>query len=86
MANQSHSGIRGDPWLRCGRCGTDQRSSNLQWQLGLLVCRTNGCVDDLTIQQRPAVINAALASGPDAPPAEILNQSSISENDVEIVF
>lgn len=72
MANQAHSGIEGVPWHRCQRCGTDQRTSNLVWQLGLLLCTSNDCVDNLDVQLRPGVISSVLADGPDAPPAPIL--------------
>lgn len=85
MANQAHSGVRGDPFLYCGRCGTLQRQSALQWQLGLLVCSTNNCVDNLEINMRPSVIQQVLASGPDAPPAEVLQQNALGDES-EIVF
>lgn len=88
MANPSHGGIRGDPYLYCQRCGTVQRSSNMQWQLGLLVCNRNGygCVDDLEILVRPSIIQQVLASGPDAPPADVLQQNSLGDDETEIVF
>jgi hypothetical protein len=79
MANQSHSGIIGDPWLRCQRCGVDTRQSRLVPQKGLLVCIDNGCVDDLLIEQRPTIIEQVLSSGPDAPPAEVLQEPTYEE-------
>jgi hypothetical protein len=85
VANQAHSGLQGVPWHRCQRCGCDTRTSHLTWQLGLLLCSDHGCIDDLSINYRPSIINAALASGPDAPPAPILSEVN-AQDLVEITF
>lgn len=85
MANQSHSGIHGDPWIYCQRCGTLQRASALKPQLGLLVCATNDCIDNLLVQQRPSYIEQVLATGPDAPPADILKRPSFENVDDYVI-
>ena len=51
MPNQAHSGIQGDPWHRCGRCGLDYRLSELAWQEGRLLCMAT-CWDEQTAHQR----------------------------------
>lgn len=70
MPNQAHSGIVGDQWHRCDRCGTDNHLSDLVRQEGLLVCRTFDCVDRRTLENDPRQqeINQVLQSGPDAAP------------------
>lgn len=85
MANQSHSGLHGDPWIYCQRCGTLQRASALKPQLGLLVCSTNDCIDNLQILNRPSYIQQVLASGPDAPPAEVLKRPSMEKPDDYVI-
>lgn len=85
MANQSHSGLYGDPWLYCQRCGTLQRQSALKPQLGLLVCSTNDCIDNLQILERPSYIQQVLASGPDAPPADALKRPSEETQDDYVI-
>lgn len=85
MPNQSHSGIRGVPWLRCGRCGCDFPSDQLKPQKGLLLCIPYGCYDDLLVEERSSIIQQVLSSGPDAPPAMILTEPSYEEID-DIIF
>jgi hypothetical protein len=51
MPNQARSGIRGDPWHACQRCGRYFRVSQLVWQEGLLLCAQR-CLDTQTVQQR----------------------------------
>lgn len=85
MANQAHSGMIGIPWHRCQRCGTDQRTSDLKPQKGLLVCRTNDCVDNLLVEERSNMIQQVLSSGPDAPPAPILTEPSYEDIEEIIV-
>lgn len=85
MPNQAHSGIIGVPWHRCSRCGTDQRTSDLKPQKGLLVCRTYDCVDNLLVEERSSMIQQVLSSGPDAPPAVVLQEPSYESIDEIIV-
>lgn len=85
MANQAHSGIQGDPWFRCQRCGTDQRTSNLKPQKGLLVCASNDCIDSLLVEERATMIEQVLASGPDAPPAQVLQEPSFEVVDDYVI-
>lgn len=79
MPNQSHSGIKGDPWLYCQRCGALVRSSDLVPQLGLLVCTVYDCVDELLVLQRSAIMKTMISDGPDAPPAPILREPKFEE-------
>jgi hypothetical protein len=79
MANQSHSAIQGDPFLYCQRCGALVRSSHLVAQRGLLLCTDFGCVDNLLIMQRSAIMKSVIQSGPDAPPAPILAEPKFEE-------
>lgn len=85
MPNQAHSGIQGTPWFRCGRCGCDFRTSDLYPQKGLLLCKQNGCYDDLSVEMRDNIIQQVLSSGPDAPPARILEEPSFEVVDDYIV-
>ncbi len=85
MANQSHSAIQGDPFLYCDRCGALVRSSHLVAQLGSLVCTDFGCVDDLYVLQRAAIMRGMISDGPDAPPAPILREPKYEEvEDIQI--
>lgn len=63
MPNQSHSGIRGDPWHLCDRCGQENRTSQLRRQPGLrrgiLVCFK--CYDDPATFYRDVMIQDTLA-------------------------
>lgn len=54
MPNYSHAGIRGDPWIRCNRCGNHYRASHMRWQSGLLLCTVapGNCYDRHTGRQR----------------------------------
>ena len=47
MPWQANSGIRGDPWSHCDRCGWQYRLSQLTTQNGLLLCLTK-CYDNPT--------------------------------------
>lgn len=62
------------PFHICARCGTKQRLQDMEWQHGLLLCRVNGCIDNLEVEQRPQLIAMVLASGPDAQVDEKLIQ------------
>lgn len=79
MANQSHSSIQGDPFLYCGVCGALVRSSHLVAQRGLLRCTDFDCVDNLLVLQRSAIMKSVIQSGPDAPPAQILQEPKYEE-------
>lgn len=72
MPNQAHSGIHGDPWHTCDRCGQDYHTSQLRRQPGLargiLVCPK--CYDDPLTFYRDIVIQ------------DILTQSSEHEMEV----
>lgn len=85
MSNQSHSGIRGDPWHYCVRCGALVRTSQLKPQKGLLVCTVYGCVDNLLVEERPTIIEQVLSSGPDAPPAKVLQEPSFENVDDYVI-
>lgn len=54
---------RYEQWDVCVRCGIERPMSDLNMQLGLLLC-SKGCLDDLTIQRRPAMIGRTLGQGP----------------------
>jgi hypothetical protein len=60
VPTQNHSGIHGDPWSRCDRCGFDYPLSALQMQNGLLLC--NKDVDDPQIWQRDVEIADILSN------------------------
>lgn len=45
MPFQVNSGIRGDPFAYCQRCGLKYRLSAMTTQNGLLLCRRR-CIDD----------------------------------------
>jgi hypothetical protein len=77
MPNQAHSGIRGDPWHRCDRCGKDYRVSSLRkvttLMHGTLILCSATCIDEEI--DRDAIIERFLLTQPqDAQPAEILRQ------------
>jgi hypothetical protein len=54
MPSQAHSGISGDPWHHCTRCGLAYRLSKLAWQGGKLVCIVGpgNCFDSETARAR----------------------------------
>lgn len=79
MANQAHSAIEGNPWYRCARCGTDQRTSNLVRQNGQLYCRTNNCADDRLVERRSRVITEKLRFSDEMQPAEILRETFVDD-------
>lgn len=79
MGNQSHSAIEGDPWLYCERCGALVRASHIVPQLGLLLCTDFGCVDNLLVMQRSAIMKNQISDGPDAPSAPILREPKFEE-------
>lgn len=85
MPNQAHSGIQGVPWYHCQRCGCDFRTSDLKPQKGLLLCTQNGCYDDLLVEERSNMIQQVLSSGPDAPPAKLLEEPTFETIDDYIV-
>lgn len=60
MPMQSHSGRGIAPWHRCDRCGWDYRVSDLQRQLGLILCKP--CVDNPIAWTRPLIIQDCLNS------------------------
>lgn len=65
MPNQSHSGVRIDPWHRCDRCGIEFHVGQLHWQNGLLVCSANDCTDNPLAWDRDKIIAAKLGDSPD---------------------
>ena len=73
MPNPSRSGIRGDPWHNCHRCGLSYRISQLQWQTGLLLCTggPNRCFDKQTTRQRDMQISRCLAEATLYPDAQV---------------
>jgi hypothetical protein len=58
MPRQSHSGKGIAPWHRCDRCGWDYRVTELQRQLGLILCQS--CVDNPIAWVRPLIIQDVL--------------------------
>jgi hypothetical protein len=54
MPNPAHSGIHGDPWHFCDRCGCPYHVSQLAWQEGMLLCTVppGNCFDTQTARQR----------------------------------
>lgn len=58
-----HQGIWRQQWSRCDRCGFEHPVGMLTRQLGLLVCKDHGCIDDLTNQRRAIVIEEVLSDG-----------------------
>jgi hypothetical protein len=79
VANQAHSGIQGQPWHRCQRCGTDQRLSMLVRQNGILVCITNDCADNRLIERRPRMIMEKLRSGREMQPDTKLTEEYVDD-------
>jgi hypothetical protein len=79
MPNQSHSGIHGDPWHLCDRCGQDYRTSQLRRQpglkRGLLVCPK--CYDNPLTFYRDIVVQDVLSQSADEEMqvADILKES-----------
>ena len=68
MPNPSRSGIRGNPWHNCARCGLSYRVSELTWQEGLLLCQRT-CWDSQTASARDIQISrimSEIALYPDA--------------------
>jgi len=63
MPNQAHSGVLGDPWHDCDRCGQSYRVSQLARQRGLILCPK--CLDDPTIWQRSRIIQDVLSQSAD---------------------
>ena len=64
--------VIGDPWHRCQRCDTEERTSQLVWQNGLLLCPE--CYDNPYAWLRDTLIAEILANGAteEAQVAEIL--------------
>lgn len=62
MPMQSHSGLTGDPWHTCDRCGFKYHVSQLVRQGGLILC-TEKCIDQS--DDRESVIRSILESSPD---------------------
>lgn len=60
MPRQSHSGKGIAPWHRCDRCGWEFRVTELQRQLGLILCQP--CVDNPIAWVRPLIIQDLLNS------------------------
>ncbi len=75
MPNQAHSGIHGDPWHRCDRCGYDYPVSRLVRQRGLIVC-LDKCFDNLLSFQRDNIIqnNLSQSAQEEMAVADILKQ------------
>lgn len=58
MPTIANSGMIGDPWATCQRCGDTFRVSQLRWQKGLLVCSRD--YDNTEIERREAIIKSVL--------------------------
>jgi len=73
MPNQSHSGIHGDPWHHCTRCGLAYRVSQLAWQRGKLLCTVGPghCYDSDTAHQRDLRIARVLDESNYYPDAQL---------------
>lgn len=56
-------GIQREEWTTCDRCGFLMPVSKLTNQMGLMVCHEHGCYDNLSINERPAVIAQVLSDG-----------------------
>lgn len=92
MANQSHSGIRGVPWSRCGRCRCDTPTDKLVIQpgrgayAGLPVCTLNGCLDDpFPVEFRDEIIQQALENSPEEMALADILKSPPSAEDSTII-
>jgi hypothetical protein len=59
MPRMSHSGRGIAPWHRCDRCGWQYRVTELQKQLGLILC--GPCVDNPIAWNRPLIIQDILS-------------------------
>lgn len=70
MPNPAHSGIQGDPWHFCDRCGLAYRISQLAWQEGILVC-TATCYDSQTTRERDIQIARCLDEATLYPDAQV---------------
>jgi len=73
MPNPAHSGIHGDPWYWCSRCGLFYHASQLAWQEGLLLCTVppGDCFDVQTARQRDLEISRDLDEATLEPDAQI---------------
>lgn len=58
---QGYRSYLDDPYHFCARCGSRQHIKNLEWQRGLLLCKTFNCVDKHPlIGEREAAVAHAL--------------------------
>ena len=73
MPNPAHSGVRGDVWHYCDRCGVPYRISQLTWQEGLLLCTVGpgSCYDVQTARQRDLQIIRCLDEATLYPDAQL---------------
>ena len=62
MPELAHSGLTGNPWHRCDRCGVEFRVSQLRWQNGLLICQDD--YDDPLAWERAQIITDVLTDSP----------------------
>lgn len=65
VAYRGHRSFKQDEWHYCARCGSRVRISEMQWQRGLLLCKTWDCIDygnhgNFLIGQREANIAQVL--------------------------
>jgi hypothetical protein len=44
-AYTGHRSVMEGPWHFCARCGSRVHISEMQWQFGLLLCKTWDCID-----------------------------------------
>ncbi len=74
------------PYYKCSRCGTVRELSELEWQEGLLLCKTGDCFDTKVLGSRDAdVVRSleAIASQPDAQPDDkLLNPAPQEPEDI----
>jgi len=54
-------GISEEQWSKCDRCGFVGPMSTFTRQLGMTLCVTQDCVDNLITMRRPQMIAAAMA-------------------------
>ena len=75
------------PYHYCGRCGTRQHISGLEWQLGVLVCKMYNCQDTALIGSREADIRDALRTTErELRPDDKLIAPGASEHQNDIIF
>jgi hypothetical protein len=88
MANLERN-ILASPYHYCSRCGDRKKLSELEWQVGLLVCTTgNVCIDKRVLGQievETARILRQCAENPDAMPDQKLLQPTGMDNP-DIIF